>query len=161
MDEATYNDYQIFVNYYIHQVNLIRYFLGEPYRATYADPTGVVMGGLSESGIPVTLEMTPYSTTLDWQEHALVCFEKGWVRVDLPAPLAQSRAGKLTIMRDPGEGAPPVIEEKQMPWIHAMRQQAMNFLAAVKGEREPMCTAAEALADMKVARAYMDLKRHA
>jgi len=32
--------------------------------------------GKSKSGIPCTIEMTPYQTTIDWQESALVCFEK-------------------------------------------------------------------------------------
>jgi hypothetical protein len=38
-----------------------------------------------------------------------------------------------------------------------MRQQAMNFVAAVRGERPPTCTAAEALEDLKVARQYLKL----
>lgn len=39
MDEATFRAYTDFVNYYIHQVNLLRFFLGENYRVTYAEPT--------------------------------------------------------------------------------------------------------------------------
>jgi hypothetical protein len=38
-----------------------------------------------------------------------------------------------------------------------MRQQAMNFVAAIKGEREPMCLAQEALEDLRVAKQYTDL----
>ena len=43
MDEATCDQYVTFVNYYIHQVNLLRYLLGEPYQVTYADPAGVLL----------------------------------------------------------------------------------------------------------------------
>src|SRR4051812_37995907 len=43
MDEALYARYSSFVNYYIHQVNLMRYLLGEPYHVTYADPSGVLL----------------------------------------------------------------------------------------------------------------------
>ncbi|MFH2068481.1 MAG: Gfo/Idh/MocA family oxidoreductase, partial [Candidatus Omnitrophota bacterium] len=77
-----------FVNYYIHQVNLMRYLLGEPYRVVFADKAGVLFVAESRSGITGTIEMTPYQTTLDWQESALVCFEKGYVKLELPAPLA-------------------------------------------------------------------------
>ena len=44
-----------------------------------------------------------------------------------------------------------------MPWVHAMRAQAMNFLKAIRGEARPPCDATEALEDLKVARDYMRL----
>jgi hypothetical protein len=40
-----------------------------------------------------------------------------------------------------------------------MRQQAMNFIGAITGENAPPCEAAEALEDLKVARAYLRLWR--
>jgi len=54
----------------------------------------------------------------------------------------------------------PEIVTPVLPPIHAMRQQAMNFLAAIKGERRPPCEAAEALDDLRVARDYLRLWRH-
>jgi hypothetical protein len=39
-----------------------------------------------------------------------------------------------------------------------MWQQARNFVAALQGERPPMCTAADALADIQLAREYIRLK---
>ena len=157
MDEETYRQYTAFVNYYIHQVNLMRYLLGEPYQVIYAEPSGVLLAGQSESGIACTIEMSPYQTSIDWQESALVCFEHGYVKVELPAPLACNRPGRAEFLRDPGNGEIPKTVEPQLPWIHAMRQQARNFVAAVKGESEPSCEAAEALADLKVAREYIRL----
>ena len=158
MDGETAAAYNAFVNYYIHQVNILRYFLGEDYVPKYADPSGVLLVGESDSGVPVSIEMTPYRTTIDWQEHVLVCFEKGWVRADLPAPLANNRPGKVTVFRDPGNGVTPETIVPQLPWLHAMRQQAMDFVAAIRGEREPTCTAHDALKDLEVAREYIRLK---
>ena len=157
MSAEAFRDYVSFVNYYIHQVNLMRHLLGEPYRVTYADPSGVLLAGQSESGAACTIEMSPYQTTIDWQESALVCFERGYVKLELPAPLAANRPGRLELFRDPGNGATPETRVPQLPWIHAMRQQAMNFVAAVKGERKPPCEATEALEDLRVARAYIRL----
>ena len=157
MDAGTYGHYSGFVNYYIHQVNLMRYFLGEPYTVTYADPSGVLFVGESESGVPCTIEMTPYRTTVDWQESVLIAFECGYVKVELPAPLASNRAGRVEILKDPGDGATPQTIVPQFPWVHAMRQQAVNFVAAVKGERPPMCEAHEAMQDLYVAREYIRL----
>ena len=45
MDDAAAKAYDAFVNYYIHQVNLIRVLVGENYRVTYADPSGVLFAG--------------------------------------------------------------------------------------------------------------------
>ncbi len=158
MDEQTYERYVQFVNYYIHQVNLMRHLLGEPYRLTYADPSGVLLAVRSESGVAGALEMAPYSTTIDWQESALVCFERGYVRVDLPAPLACNRPGRVQFFRDarPGErggvGGRGETAVPQLPWVGAMRQQAIHFLRAIRGEMDPPCGAAEALEDLKIAR---------
>jgi len=38
-----------------------------------------------------------------------------------------------------------------------MKQQAVNFVRAVKGELAPMCEAHEAMEDLKVARDYIKL----
>ncbi|MBM3476836.1 MAG: Gfo/Idh/MocA family oxidoreductase [Armatimonadetes bacterium] len=159
MSPEVFEQYLGFVNYYIHQVSLLRHLLGEPYRVTFADPAGVLLVAESESGVTGTIEMSPYTTTIDWQESALVCFQHGWVKIDLPAPVANNRPGKVEIYRDPGNGATPQLTTPTLPWVHAMRQQATNFVAAIKGEREPMCTAQEALEDLKVARQYTDLLR--
>ena len=159
MDKATYDEYVGFVNYYIHQVNLMRHLLGEAYEVKYADPSKVLLAGQSASGVACTLEMSPYCTTLDWQESALVCFEKGWVKLELPAPLASNRPGKVEVFKDPGNGATPALTVPQFPWVHAMRQQAMNFVGAIQKKNAPLCTAAEALEDLKVARAYIKLLR--
>ena len=157
MDAATSEQYFMFVNYYIHQINLMRHLLGESYKVTYADPSGVLLAVQSKSGIAGVIEMTPYNTTLDWQESALVAFERGFVKINLPAPLASNRPGTVEILRDPGNGAVPEQIIPQMPWVHAMRQQAMNFVSAIRGEIKPLCEGEEALEDLIVASDYIHL----
>ena len=154
--ESEYMEYFYFVNYYIHQVNFMRYILGEDYKVTYADPAGVLMTVSSESEVTGTIEMTPYRTTVDWQESILVCFEQGWIKLDLPAPLAQNKAGKIKIFKDI-DGKTPETTIPTLPSVHAMKQQAMNFISAIKGEIPPMCNANEALKDLKTAKEYMKL----
>ena len=157
MNDEVRSRYNGFVNYYIHQINLMRYLLGEPYSVTYADPSGVLLAGQSENEIACTIEMSPYNTTIDWQESALVCFERGYVKIDLPAPLASNRPGRVEILRDPGEGITPETVIPQLPSVHAMRQQAINFVTAIKGESNPPCTSEEGLEDLRVARTYIKL----
>ncbi|TDF94845.1 Gfo/Idh/MocA family protein [Paenibacillus piri] len=143
-----------FVNYYIHQVNAIRFFLQESYRLTYADRSGVLLTGESDSGVTVTLEMAPYKTSVEWHESIQVCFEQGYVRIDLPAPLARQVSGVVSIMRDNGKDQPSHFQPV-MPNMAAMRKQAINFIAAVQGIRPAPCEAKEALEDLRLAESYI------
>ncbi len=157
LDQESYNKYISFVNYYIHQVNLLRYLLGEAYKVSYVDPNDLVIVGTTDSGKTGIIEMDPYKTTIAWQEQALVCFEHATIKIDLPAPLTMFRPGRVEIMLDPGQGKTPMTCVPTLPWVGAMQQQAMNFVAAIKGERRPPCEAAEALEDLRVAREYLRL----
>ncbi len=158
MDKPTHDAYTAFVNYYIHQVNLMRYLLGETWSVDYAAKSGLLLAGESVGGVTCSLEMSPYQTTLDWQESALVCFERGWVKLELPAPLAFTRPGRVEIFRDPGNGIQPKTEIPQLPWVHSMWQQAQNFVAAVQDKIPTLCTAEDALEDLRLAREYIRLK---
>jgi len=166
MSESVEREFDIFVNYYIHQVNLCRHLLGEDYSVTYAEDTGLLLVGKSDSGLPVTIEMAPYETSIDWQEIAVATFERGYVQLTLPAPLTNNRPGEVTIFTDPGKEAPihpsiphqPTTTKPQLPWVHAMRNQALNFVKAIRGENTPLCTASEALKDLEVARQYISLR---
>jgi predicted dehydrogenase len=158
MDAATAREYVSFVNYYIHQVNLMRWLLGEPYRVAYAEKSGVLLAVESASGVAGTIEMTPYRTTIEWEEEALVAFEKGYVKLGLPAPVAVNRCGSVEVYTDPGNGVTPQRQSPTLPWVHAMRQQALNFVKVCKGEIAPPCAAAEAVEDLRMAREYVRLR---
>jgi predicted dehydrogenase len=155
MDGATREEYVSFVNYYIHQVNMMRHLLGEPYAVTYAEKSGVLLAVQSASGVAGVIEMTPYRTTIDWEETLLVAFEKGYVRVGLPAPLASNRAGTVEVFTDPGKNTVPQRTIPSLPWVHAMRQQAITFVKVCQGQVNPPCDAAEAVEDLKIARDYI------
>lgn len=154
MDESTFAAYVSFVNYYIHQVNLLRHLLGESYRVTHADPSGVLLVAQSQSGVCGTIEMAPYQSTLEWHETILVSFERGFIQLKLPAPLTHNRPGRVEAFYG-GQGARTIVPA--LPPLDAMRAQAMNFVRAIRGEISPSCEAAEALEDLRVARDYIRL----
>ena len=153
MSDSMRNKTIWFVNYYIHQVNLMRHLLGEDYALTYADKH--FFSAKSESGVNCILELEPFSTSIDWQEHALVCFEKGWVRIDLAAPLATQLASTVTIYEDKKQDS--AFRFPVMPNVCAMRNQAKNFLLAVSGQKAPPCVSAEAVKDLRIAADYINM----
>lgn len=153
--QEAFDKYIGFVNYYIHQVNLLRHLLGEDYSVEYADKPGRLLVARSTSGVTCEIEMAPYDNTIAWQEQALVCFDKGWIKLELPAPMTINQPGRVTAYTDAGNKAEPRTISPTLPWIDAMQQQAKNFIAAVKGETTPLCKAADAIKDLEVARDYM------
>lgn len=159
MDTESFEANIGFVNYYIHQVNMMRHLLGESYQLKYVSSSQVMLAVESASGISGIIEMSPYVTSIDWHEKLLVAFEHGYVQFELPAPLASNRPGRVEIFRDPGQGETPQTIIPSLPWVSAMRQQANNFIKVVKGEMAPPCEAHEALEDLRIAREYIRLTR--
>jgi predicted dehydrogenase len=157
MTEAAYKKYWTFTNYYIHQVNLMRHLLGEPYKAVYVDKADKILSVQSVGGVSGVIEMSPYQTTRGWEESALVCFERGYVKLDLPAPLAHNRPGRVEIFRDPSKNKTPERIVPVLPWVHAMKQQAVNFVESIEGTDKPKCGPEEALEDLTIARDYLKL----
>jgi predicted dehydrogenase len=158
MSDEVFRQYNSFVNYYIHQVNLMRHLLGEPYEVTHADSNGRLVIVETDSGVTGAIEMAAYHTSIAWEETALTCFEQGYVKLDLPAPLAHNRAGTLEVYTDEQDGQPPRHTRPHLPWKHAMLQQAENFLKVCRGRMPPPCDAAEAVEDLKAARDYIRLR---
>jgi predicted dehydrogenase len=147
-DEDTRRELAIGADQLVHPLNLLRHFLGEPYRVVFAHASGRLYAFESESGIPATIEVAPYRVSVGLDEELLVAFERGYVRLR-PAPsLARNRAGTLEVYRDPGGGAMPESTSPQLPWIDPMQAQAANFLRVCRGEAPPPADAAEAAQDL-------------
>jgi len=156
MSDVQFKHYGGLVNYYIHQINLMRHLFGADYHVKYADRNSVTMTVESDTGVSGLIEMAPFSNSISWQESATVCFDRGWIRIDLPAPLTHNRAGRVQVYSDV-EKAEPYTYEPALPWVHAMRQQAINFVKAIKGESTPLAGPEDALKDLEVTKEYLDL----
>jgi predicted dehydrogenase len=145
----------------VHPLNLVRHLLGERYRLDHVHVTGRLLAFESESGIPATVEVTPYRTTIGFEEEILVAFERGYVRLR-PAPaLALNRAGTLEIYRDPGRGRSPERIRPELPLLDPMQAQAEDFLRVCRGETTPPTSATEAAEDLhlvaEIVRARLEL----
>ncbi len=131
----------------VHPLNLFRHFVGERYRLVFVHVSGRLCAFESESGVPMTIEVSPYRLSVGFDEELLVAFERGYVRL-CPAPsLAVNRAGRVEIFTDAG-GAPPQRLAPELPWIDPQQAQAANFLRVCRGEGPPPTDAAEAAEDL-------------
>lgn len=157
MTEADRQEYNAFINYYIHQVNLIRYLLGEDYTVDYVDPKGLLMVATSESGVTIALEMATFTLGAEWREDYVAGFERGRISLSLPAPMARQRAGEIEIHRQTREGS--VYERPVVPPLWSMREQARLFVEAVRAGGPVISPPADAVKDLEVAEAYIACRR--
>lgn len=137
-----------FAGAHSHQLDLMRCLLCDSYKIVHADPTGVLVAIESAGGVPGVFEYAPYNAT-DWREYGIVCFEKGYVRVDLPAPLAINRPGRAEVYRNDGTSL-PTTTVPTFPAKSAMWTQAENFVKMLNGEKGSLSPATEALESIAV-----------
>jgi predicted dehydrogenase len=147
--------YNAFVNYYIHQVNMIRYLLGEDYRVVFADKSEAVMVGESESGITVLLEMKGHGSRRSWEERYMVSFENGLIDLSVPAPMAQQNGGEVRFYWGGDDSNPPRWEQPVMPPVWSMLAQARHFVECVRDGKPCRSPASEAVKDLEVAEQYI------
>jgi predicted dehydrogenase len=152
MDEKTLMRYASFAGAHSHQFDLMRHLIGEDYHFAYVQPSGILLVVESDSKIPGTFEFTPYASTKDWRESALVAFERGFVKVSLPAPVVNNLAGKVEVFRDEGGTAVPMSSIPVFPARSALQQQAANFLETVRNGGGVMCGPEDALKSLVIAR---------
>jgi len=144
--EAAYYDMNI--NFYVHQVNLIRFLLGEDYRLEYTHPDSRVLVATSESGAGVTLEMGLSAIPQTWDEVYRISFEKADVELGIPAPLRDQQNGDVTVRRTTGRGYDVTRPNLPVPsW--SFFEQAKGFLQAVRDGRPPFDSAGEAARDLE------------
>jgi len=137
-----------------HQFDWMRHLLGEPFKVVHADPSKVLLVVRSESGIPAVFEFIPYQSTRDWIENAIVCFERGYVKVDLPPPLLINMPGSVEFFRNGPAEEQATRTTVVLPYEGAMRRQAALFLDTVRGVETDLCDAAQGLESVEIARDF-------
>ncbi len=149
--EDWHRKYVTMVNFYIHQINLIRLLVGNDYKVTFGDKTGRLMVGHTPDDALVTLEMNYFSPTA-WTESFLVTFDKAWLRLDFPAPLTMNQSSQLTVYRSAGKDSHASTTQVGIPWQSAMANQAAQYVSAIRGGQTTLETAQEAIKDLVIAR---------
>lgn len=145
--------YNAFVNYFIHQVNMIRYLIGEDYHVVFADRAEATLVAESDSGVTIVLEMKGRGLHRSWEEYYMVSFDNGRVDLSVPAPMAQQNGGDVRFYIA-SDGVPrwetPVVDP-----VWSMLAQARHFVQCVREGRQTRNPASEAVKDLEVAEEYI------
>jgi len=141
-----YEKYDWVNNVFCHNINLVRFLLGEPTvgHVDLRGPAGVVL--LEFDGFCCSLEVGQVSAN-HWDEHTQIYFEHGWLRIDTPSPLLRNVPAKVELYE---AGTIQRISCPQAEWSWAFRRQAEHFIQCVAQDREPVSSGQDSLRDMYI-----------
>jgi len=139
-------DYAWFLNVFVHDLNLLRYFAGTAPRVRAVDldrPNGRLV--LFDCGeFPAVLEMTEQTTT-PWQEGLEAIFEKGRLQLTFGSPLQRNQPAAVILTRG------TEMTHLATDWSWSFRRQAEAFVADVIHSRPPVASGADSVNDLALA----------
>lgn len=147
--------YNKLIDFFIHQINLLRYLIDEDYEVAYVDRKGRIMVVRTHSGVPCTFEMAPYGLKNRWEESYEIRFERGKINLSLPAPMARQRAGEVVIYKASDENSFPQIIKPLLPQKWEFLEQARHFIECLRDSKPTISPASESLKDLKVSEQYI------
>ena len=149
MTEEQGRSFSGFVNFWIHQVNLVRYLSGENYQVTHVTSDGLLLVAETDSGVSITLEMNTNQIKGQWMERFTVCFDKAEIELKLGAPMQRQHAGEVRVTTECATG--PEDRLPFLPSAWAFEEQARNYVKTLKGELSLISPARHAALDLEIA----------
>jgi predicted dehydrogenase len=156
-EETSY--YNMNINFYVHQANLLRFLLSEDYELTYTHPGGKVLLATTDSGTAISLEMSVHGINQTWDETYRICFDHAEIDLRLPAPLQRQQNGEVVIRRNTADGSrETVLPNVDLPsW--SFFEQAKGFLECIRAGSIPYDSVGDAIKDLAVFERQVELMR--
>jgi len=155
LDSEGRQQVQWMANVWSHNINLVRFLLGEDLKAlsvTDHGPCSVI--GLAAGDTLVSLEVGGMSGQW-WDEVTTAYFADGYVDLKTPPPMLRNVPAEVERYR-----AATGLKDSPVPaWQWSFRNQAEAFLRTVRGEEEPVNAGADALKDLEVIEDVFRLRR--
>ena len=155
LPEKHHNSYLGYLQQWTHNVNLLRYFLGDSdgtakVKSVQLDSdgmTGVVV--LEIDGTRAIVE-SAYTKFHGWEEHTQIYFERGWLRTQAPALMQKEVPATVEIYRAGKEGQAPCLSNEFPEPSWSYREEARHFLACVRSGDPFRSSAEDTLNDVRL-----------
>lgn len=134
-------------NLYCHNINLMRYLLGEVHELKFAaldSPTKLMVFAMD--GFDAVLELGRLSANF-WDEGVKVYFEDGWIEVLTPPPLLRNVPARVSVYR---AGAMQEHSQPQAPRDWAFRRANAHFLACIRSGDPVRSSGADSIRDQEL-----------
>jgi predicted dehydrogenase len=155
MPENRRGAYLGFLQQWTHNINLLRFFLGDTggkSRVVHAHldrdgMTGVTI--LEVNGTRAVLE-SGYSKCHGWDEHTQIYFEGGWLKTQAPPLVQKEVPASVEIYRAAHGAEPPRLVQEYAAPSWAYREEAKDFLACVRSGAAFRSSAEDTLHDVRI-----------
>ncbi len=144
-----------FLQQWTHNINLLRFFLGDDGGKTrlvqaHLDPDGMTgLTVLEINGTRAVIEsgMTKFD---GWDEHTQIYFEGGWLKTSAPPLVQKEIPASVEIYRSNHDGCPAsIVQELPTPsWSY--REEAKHFLACIRSGEAFRSSAEDTLNDVRI-----------
>ena len=149
------SSYLGFLQQWTHNINLLRFFLGDTGGKarlvhTHLDRDGMTGVTILEiNGTRAVLE-SGYARFHGWDEHTQIYFEGGWLKTNAPPLVQKEVPASVEIYRAGDQDVPPrLIQEFPAPsWSY--REEAKSFLACVRSGEAFRASAEDTLNDVRL-----------
>ncbi|RJS94198.1 gfo/Idh/MocA family oxidoreductase [Candidatus Bathyarchaeota archaeon] len=131
----------------IHDINLPRFFLGDPFEVTFSrDWSGGFISILNYGSFPLVLEMGSISADF-WDEEFTVYFKNGWLDLRPPPPLLRNVPAKVHVYRA-GKVQRDEFPHGGRAW--SFERQAQHFVECVIEDKEPLSNGLDSYKDVVI-----------
>lgn len=134
-----------------HNVNLLRYFMGDAYEVTWADLRHrTKVAHLRYGDALITFEVGGRTSAYGFEEGMKFYFERGWIEILTPPPLLMQSAARVRIYRG---GQIMELCQPMGDWDWSFRRQAQHFVDCVRQGCQPISSGAECVGDLAMVEA--------
>ena len=142
--EGRVRDIYAFNNLYCHNINLMRYLLGEVRELRFAALDGPArLMVFAMDGHDAVLELGRVTANF-WDEGVKVYFEDGWVEIHTPPPLLRNVPARVSVYK---AGAIQEHAQPQAPRDWAFRRANAHFVACIQSGATVRSSGADSIHD--------------
>lgn len=144
-------DFKGYNNVYCHNINLLRFLLGDVKGVRYAE-----LGGKSwKTGRIAILDFGDFISSLEtgfisanfWDEEIKIYFEDGWMEILTPPPLLRNVPAKVEVYK---AGKIQQVISPYSSWDWSFRRASEHFLDCILENREPISSGRDSMEDIRV-----------
>ena len=151
-----------YLQQWTHNVNLLRYFLGDDGGKTLVKSvqldddgmTGIVV--LEINGTRAVVE-SGYTHAHGWEEHTQIYFRHGWLKTGAPALLQKENPASVEIYRAAKDDKLAQLTREFAAPSWAFREEARHFLSCVRSGEPFRSSAEDTLNDVRI---FEEIYRH-
>ena len=155
LPEKFRNSYLSYLQQWTHNINLLRYFLGDDGGKTRLVQTLLDDDGLTGitvfdiNGTRAVVE-SGYGKFHGWDEHTQIYFEGGWLKTAAPPLMQKELPATVEIYRSSRDGAPSAYTQECPEPTWSYREEAKHFLQCVRSGEPFHSSAEDTLNDVRI-----------